>query len=247
MRHDEMAPIRSSAGRPSTMPVSQPPSPLRVFVRQFRRNFHTTGSIVPSSRFLAGELARLARERSGDAGRPWRILEVGPGTGVVTGKIIAAMNADDRLDLVELNDAFVALLRERLQTDRPFAAVAGRVRIFHQPVEQMVATGAYDLVVSGLPLNNFAVDQVRHILDVFRALLKPGGCLSYFEYFAIRKLRALVSGRAERARLRGIGELTGQMLAEHEVRRRLVWLNFPPAWVHHVRWGVPETRPGSRS
>ena len=66
-------------------------------------------------------------------------------------------------------------------------------------------------------------------------LLEPGGTLSFFEYIAVRRVKQLVSGRRERDRLRGIGQAMGELLAGGEIRRDGVWLNVPPAWVHHVR------------
>jgi phospholipid N-methyltransferase len=183
-------------------------------------------------------LARaLARYVTGN-GPGRQILEVGPGTGAVTRHIAAAMGPDDRLHLVELNETFVAQLRSALAQDAVLQRVAGRTRLYHSPVEQLPGDVRYDVIVSGLPLNNFAVAEVEQILAKLAGLLKPGGTLSFFEYIAIRHVRALVSGRSERARLRGIGRALATVLDGHEVRRDWVWPNVPPAWVHHVRFGV---------
>ena len=77
------------------------------FFRECRRHFHTTGAILPSSRFLARALVRQLR-----GPRPaCRILEVGPGTGSVTCEIARRMLPGDRLDAVEINAHFVAVLR----------------------------------------------------------------------------------------------------------------------------------------
>jgi hypothetical protein len=67
------------------------------------------------------------------------------------------------------------------------------------------------------------------------SLLAPGGTLSFFEYIAVRTARSLISGQAERTRLRGIGRAMRSVLDGREIRRDAVWLNVPPAWVHHVR------------
>ncbi len=203
----------------------------RVFWRQFRQHFVTTGSVLPSSRYLGRALARYV----GATGQPDRVLEVGPGTGAVTSRIIGRMGAHDRLDLVELNDAFVRRLRDRFETDAVFRHVADRARVLHQPVEELADGEPYDVIVSGLPLNNFSVEQVEQILGVLIGLLRPGGTLSFFEYLAIRRARALVSGTRERARLRGIDRALAALLEPHEFRRDLVWRNVPPACVHHVR------------
>ena len=141
----------------------------------------------------------------------------------------------DQLDLVELNDSFVQRLHERLDTEPSFVAVKDRVRILHQAVETLPPTDRYDVIVSGLPLNNFAVADVERILQALTRLLNPQGTLSFFEYVAVRLARTMISGQKERARLKGISRALRTILDQYEVRRDLIWRNFPPAWVHHVR------------
>ncbi len=226
----------------------------RVFLSEFRRNFHSTGAILPSGRSLGQALSRFVREgnsatndsaanggATGDGLPNRKILEVGPGTGAVTARIIQGMRPGDQLDLVELNDQFVARLRDRLQHDRAFAAARDRTTVFHRPVEQLEGQGNYDLIISGLPLNNFSVETVDTILAALGRLLKPGGTLSFFEYIGVRPLRAIVSGPAERTRLRSVGQSIHRIISDHEIRRDLIWPNVPPAWVHHVR--LAETEP----
>jgi phospholipid N-methyltransferase len=206
----------------------------RTFLREFRRNFHYTGAIAPSSRYLARALARFV----GMGAEPQRVLEVGPGTGAVTRRIIQRLRPDDRLDLVELNESFVARLRERFKVDPEFRPVAERTRVLHQRVEELPEGPTYDLIVSGLPLNNFSAADVRHILATFRLLCRPGGMLSFFEYIGVRPLRSLVSRQTERKRLREVGQVLRELLKGSEIRRECILPNLPPAWVHHVRLPV---------
>jgi phosphatidylethanolamine/phosphatidyl-N-methylethanolamine N-methyltransferase len=203
-----------------------------LFFREFLRNFHTTGAILPSGRYLASALARFVGQQSGE---PRKILEVGPGTGAVTRRIIAAMRPGDCIDLVELNDSFVRRLEQRFAGEPAFQAVADRARVLPCPVEDLPGRENYDVIVSGLPLNNFSAAEVERLLSVLCGRLAPRGTLSFFEYIAMRPARALVSGRAGRARLRGVGQAMQAVLQRHEVRRDAVWLNVPPAWVQHVR------------
>jgi phospholipid N-methyltransferase len=218
----------------------------RVFWREFRQQYHTTGALLPSGRALSRALARFVREpvpvasatgqnahaRNGAR----RILEVGPGTGAVTGQIIAAMRPDDRLFLVERNEHFIEQLRTRFTADTAFAPVADRITMFHASVEDLSEDKPYDLIVSGLPLNNFSVATVSQILKKLRRLLAPNGTLSFFEYVAVRKAKSLISRSEERERLRGISRVFDDALGNNEVRRDLVLLNVTPAWVHHVRF-----------
>jgi phospholipid N-methyltransferase len=224
----------------------------RVFWREFRQQYHTTGAVLPSGRTLAIALTRYVR--AGDSGVSEflrnaedavsekvpcvgrRILEVGPGTGAVTGQILRAMRSDDRLFLVERNDQFVAQLRARLAGDPAFSPLSDRVTLIHASVEDLPEIEPYDLVISGLPLNNFDVDTVEQILAKLHRLLTPGGTLSFFEYVAVRRAKLLVSAQMERERLRGIGQIFEDVLSKHEIRRDLVLANVTPAWVHHVRF-----------
>jgi len=226
----------------------------RVFWQQFRRAYNSTGALLPSGRPLCRALSRFVR--NGDApGAPGtspsghngnesstitngrRILEVGPGTGAVTLQIISDMRPDDRLVLVERNQEFVDHLGQRLRETPEVEARRDQILLKHASVEELPSSETYDLIISGLPLNNFDVELVERILTKLTRLLAPGGVLSFFEYVAVRKAKALVSSPDVRTRLEGIEKVLGEFLAGMEIRRDLVLANVPPAWVHHVRFG----------
>jgi phospholipid N-methyltransferase len=204
----------------------------RLFWQELRRTFHSTGAVMPSGPKLSRALARYVA----GSGEPRRVLEVGPGTGVVTNEIIAQLGPRDTLDLVELNDRFVEALRERLAHDDSWKNVANRVRIHHAAVEQHASKQPYDAVISCLPLNNFPVDVVRSIFAHLESLAANGATLSFFEYIGVRKAKALVCSREERQRLTGIGLALHDAFEAWRFRRECVLANVPPAWVHHLRF-----------
>jgi phosphatidylethanolamine/phosphatidyl-N-methylethanolamine N-methyltransferase len=204
----------------------------RLFWREFRRTFQSTGAVLPSGPRLCRALARYVGK-----GEPQRVLEVGPGTGVVTDQIIRQMGPRDTLDLCELNDRFIAALQDRLASEPHWQRVADRVRIHHKPVEQLAAEQPYNAIVAGLPLNNFPVEAVRSILTHLEALAAKGATLSFFEYIGVRKAKALVCSREERQRLAGISEALHAAFRRLEFDRECVLANVPPAWVHHLRFG----------
>ena len=206
----------------------------RLFLQEFRRNFHSTGALAPSGQRLARTLAHYVNHRTDD--RPKRILEVGPGTGAVTRHIIRNMHPNDRLDLVEINETFVARLNERFRNDPEFREVSPRAAVHCTRIENLHTDLPYDVVISGLPLNNFAVDEVEAVLLTLRRLTSQRATLTFFQYMGIRRVKAVVSGRDERARLRGIDQVLGDLLKSHEFRRDSVWSNVPPAWVHHLKF-----------
>jgi phosphatidylethanolamine/phosphatidyl-N-methylethanolamine N-methyltransferase len=207
-------------------------SEYRLFLGEFVRNFHTTGAILPSGRWLASALARYVGR--GDTAQ--RVLEVGPGTGAVTRHIVPALRPDDRLDLVELNASFVERLRHDFDTDTALRSVAPRTRVLQTAIEDLPRDDRYDVIISGLPLNNFSVETVERILAALAALAAPGGTLSFFEYMAVRRIKMTVGRREERERLRGVDRALSTLLASREIQRDWIWPNVPPAWVHHVRF-----------
>lgn len=202
-----------------------------TFFREFRRHFRDTGSIVPSSVFLARALASELRAPR----RPCRILEVGPGTGSVTDQILKHLLPGDRLELVELNCHFVSLLERRFNQDARFRAHRHQTSLIHSAVEELPGDGIYDVIISGLPLNNFSVAQVRDIFRVYNRLLRPGGTLSYYEYALVRQLKTPFVDRSERRRLFRIGRVVSRYIRSYQVRREQVLANMPPAIVRHLR------------
>ncbi len=202
-----------------------------AFFREFRRQFRTTGAILPSSRFLARALVYHLRQPRPAA----RILEVGPGTGSVTRAIARHMLPEDRLDAVEINERFVSHLERRIAEDRVFAHCRDQVQVIHAGIEDLVGDSVYDYIVSGLPLNNFSVAQVRDIFASFDRLLKPGGVVTFYEYQFVRLLKTPFVGRTERRRLARVGRVMGRYVRDYQVRRERVFINVPPAMVRHLR------------
>lgn len=202
-----------------------------IFFRQFRERFKTTGAIAPSSGFLARAMTGPLKRHPG----PTRVLEIGPGTGAVTRHIVRALKENDRFDLVELNERFAELLKDRFRNDPTYARVADRSEVHVCPLEEFKAEAPYDIVISGLPLNNFPAELVRTIFKSYFDLLAPGGVLSYFEYMYVRPIRKAVCSGAERERLTSLDATMNAHIDEYRFKRSWVFVNLPPAWVQHLR------------
>jgi phospholipid N-methyltransferase len=166
---------------------------------------------------------------------PWRIVEVGPGTGAITAWILPALQAGDRLDLVEINPRFVEFLQVRFARESLFRQYLEQVYLHPVPIQEFQPEQPADCIISGLPLNNFSAATVREILDHMERLLRPGGWLVYFEYLWIRQLKMPFVGKREKRRLYCIGRWTEKFFQRHQETRQLVWCNLPPAIVHTIQ------------
>ncbi len=204
---------------------------IRTFLGESRRNFHTTGAVLPSGMALAREVTKhlAIADR-----KPLRILEAGPGTGPVTRMIARRMIPGDTLDAVEINPAFAQTMRQLVASDPVFEAARDQIRVIEADLLTLPQSGDYDAIICGLPFNNFDPDLVRKMFVAMEGLLKPGGRLSYFEYWAIRTLKSPFVGSHTRQRLKGIGSLTGEIRKRMGASTRLILANFPPALIHHM-------------
>lgn len=209
------------------MAVPGAPSHWRTFLTEFRETFHTTGSIAPSSRRLARAMTLGLEALPPEA----TILEAGPGTGAFTDSLIALLPPDARLILVELNPRFADVLRRRLDTEPSWRAKPDQVELRVGSALDLPPGEVYDAIVCGLPFANFDPDLVERLLRLFLDRLKASGTLRFFEYWGIRRLKSLVSPRAERARLAAITRIVEGIEAERAWEHRVVLGNLPPALV----------------
>ena len=208
-------------------------SDYSTFFREFRKTYDTTGALAPSGRMLAKAIVSPIRNH----GNPVRILEVGAGTGAVTQELVRHVAPGDRLDIVELNDRFVDVLRRRFENEPRFREVAAQTEIFHAAIQDVQVDEPYDYIVCGVPFNNFSPELVKAIFRRMLELLRPGGTLSFFEYLWIRRLKMMVASPDERRRVARVGCVLKKYIDRYERGRNRVLLNIPPAVAHHLNYG----------
>ncbi|PBC08351.1 phospholipid N-methyltransferase PmtA [Mesorhizobium sp. WSM3859] len=120
----------------------------------------TVGSIVPTSSVTARKMASIVNPRSG-----LPVLEVGPGTGVITRAILAQGVKPENLYAVEYSTDFVRHLRGLYPGVNVIEGDAFNLNATLGDKRDMV----FDSVVSGVPLLNFPVPQriayIESLLD----------------------------------------------------------------------------------
>ncbi len=171
-----------------------------------------------------------------------RVLEVGPGTGPFTKAILRKLRAGDQFDLVEINEKFCRLLEREVLG--PYRARHPNVivRLHCAPIEDAPLSGPYDVIVCGLPFNNFPPKLMRSIFRRMFALLAPRGEVVYFEYAGVRVIKGPVSNSAGRAQLKRIDTIGKTLRRKHEGKTKLVLGNFPPAIAYRLKAAKSETK-----
>ncbi len=202
---------------------------LARFLREVGRNWRTTGAVLPSSPRLARAMTSPLMDHRENR-EPMRILEVGAGTGAITGEIIRRSRPDDVLVIYEMSEAMIDILENRIKHDPVWKRRSIELR--PEPFPRGLGDERYSLAICSLPFNNFPSTLVRTCLQSFEKTLEGGGHLTFFEYCHIRRIKMTVAGAKETLRLRRIDAIVKNYLKAHRIDRETVRLNIPPAWVH---------------
>ncbi|MEW5976856.1 MAG: hypothetical protein AB1898_13715 [Acidobacteriota bacterium] len=203
----------------------------RLFLSELKENFTTLGAIVPSSPHLAKAIVMPLSQRGL---RPVRVLEVGPGTGAFTDRILKHLRRGDVFDIYELSPKFCGYLRRSL----PFSDLRKQgiqIRLINDDIRNLRQSFDYHYIISGLPLNNFDSQIVSDILEVLISHLSPDGVLSYFEYIFTHEFKARFLKPSERQRMIQVAKTVGSFIARHQYAYSQVWWNLPPAKARYCK------------
>ena len=115
------------------------------FLKRVLANPVRVGYIVPSSPFLTRQTARFL-----DYSKARTVVELGPGEGCHTRRMIHRMRANSRLILIELDDHFAKHLETQFAGDARVTVVHGNALQLAQILTTLDALNP-DYIVSGLP------------------------------------------------------------------------------------------------
>ncbi|HEY4940940.1 MAG TPA: rRNA adenine N-6-methyltransferase family protein [Rhizomicrobium sp.] len=133
----------------------------------------TVGAVAPSSRALARAMAAQIDPSGGEP-----VLELGPGTGVATGALIARGVAPERITAIEFDSHFAQLVAARFPRVTVIDGDAfdlGKT-LANRPAELFVGA------ISGVPLLNHSMERRQVFLNGVLKRLKPGAPYVQFSY-----------------------------------------------------------------
>jgi phosphatidylethanolamine/phosphatidyl-N-methylethanolamine N-methyltransferase len=176
-----------------------------LFFRQMFQGWRPIGAIAPSGRVLARTIA----EGLGEVADGQVILELGPGTGVITRELIRRFPRA-RIVAVEINEVFARHLAETFPSVTVVAGCATELgrHLADLGIDPKDVAG----VASGLPLLALPGDLPRRILASIAEVLQPGRPYVQFTYSQLAWKKFVVEG-----------------FQPHPTCR--VWRNVPPATV----------------
>ena len=176
-----------------------------LFMQEWLANPQGVGAVAPSSRNLAEAMAQWVPSDPESY-----VLELGPGTGVVTEALFRRGLRQERLVAIEQNSNMARMLREKFPRAQIVTGDAWKLddllRRRREPIEKVGA------VISSLPLLNFPPAEAERLAEKIRSVLEPHGKWVQFTY------------RIHRLRPRGASSFRLRAT-------KIVWFNLPPARV----------------
>lgn len=193
-------------------------SPVRdlvTFLSSAVRSPAVIGAVAPSGRALSDLLASVAPAD----GQPV-VVELGPGTGVVSTALRRRLPDGARHIAVEIDPGMV----EHLRRTRPWVEVRQGDAADLQKLLADAGVDRVDTVVSGLPWTLFGESAQRGIIEQVTRVLAPGAPFTTFAYSHVTRFPS-------QRRFRGV---LSEAFAEVTVTPT-VWRNMPPALAYQCR------------
>lgn len=140
------------------------------FLKAFLINPRSTGAILPSSRYLAREMAAHVSSHG-------LVVELGPGTGVFTAAMLRAGVAAERIIAIEYAPHLAQKLKLRFPNIRVIEGNAAYLTTLLKDTPQPITT-----IISGLPLRSLPKEVTAIILEQIPQTLAPEGRYIQFTY-----------------------------------------------------------------
>ena len=183
-----------------------------TFIKNFIRHPTQVGAISPSGPALVRTMVDWFDWENADA-----VVEFGPGTGVFTEAIMAALGENTKFFAIEQSAELAEATRRRVPGATVFQDSATNVvELCRESSMESV-----DAIVCGLPWAAFPESLTDEIMDAMFQVLRPGGQFATFAYW---QGVVLPAGQRFSRRL-------DQTFSRVE-KSPTAWRNLPPAFVY---------------
>jgi len=187
----------------------------QLFLKRFLANPGIVGALLPSSPALCREICSHINIESAEA-----VVELGPGTGVITDEILERINPQTKFVAIELDEK----LYETLHRNRPDLNIVNDSAENLTQIMKNADIKHLNAIISGLPWAAFPEKlQVGILSAVFDSLCGGG----YFTTFAY--LQGLMLPAGQRFK-----KLLKKSFKEVKISR-VIWKNIPPAIVYRCK------------
>jgi phospholipid N-methyltransferase len=184
----------------------------REFLGGVLRNPKSFSTLFPTGHYLSEQLAQLGQVEQSSS-----VLELGAGSGAITGTLLKHLNSEAEFYGLELDAPLVEHLRELFPDHRFEAGSATKISEIFPGLQ-------FDTIIASLPWTLFDADEKTKIITEIHKSLSPHGELIFF----ITKHVDQTSSANE------LKKLFEQSHFEIQTGPS-VWLNLPPANLYKAK------------
>ncbi|MEZ6853928.1 class I SAM-dependent methyltransferase [Halodesulfovibrio aestuarii] len=188
-------------------------------LREFIRDPFSTGTVCSSSPSLCKEIAGNERITNADV-----VVELGAGTGSLSKHLLRSLKDGAEFISIEKNPH----LYKMLVAQHPHSYFLLDCAENLPTILRQRSVGKADVIISSLPWASFSSKQQRELTQAIRTSLKPNGTFITYAYVCGAVLPSFSAFRKQ---------LTQSFC--NVDRSRIVWNNFPPAFLYQCRQPVP--------
>lgn len=180
----------------------------------FLKEFFTTGAVGPSSSYLAEAMTNPVF-----LGTSKCVVELGPGTGAITQKIIDKIPQDCTFLTLEIDPVFAETIQKNYPSAKVYSDSAHNLPKYLQKnkIKQC------DAIISSLPWTFIEKEIQQQILNNISQSLAPNGKMTTF--FHLVNLSPWSGRRVKKYLEKNFSQ----------VEKKIVWKNFPPAVVYECK------------
>jgi len=199
-----------------------------AFVAEALSDFAPVGAIAPSSRYLTRAMLRPLATKNARV-----VIELGPGTGVMTRALLDLLPFDATLLAFEINPRFARHLGSTISDPR-LVVIHARAEALQEELSRR-GYRHVDAILSSLAMG-FMSDRQRHaLLNEIGVCLKKKGIFTQYQYLHSLQLRGRQLSKFD------LSGLLWQYF--RSVQRKIIWRNLPPAFVFTCRGARVRTLP----
>jgi len=144
-----------------------------IFLKHFIKSAKHTGAVAQSSDFLAKKMVRRSNLNNVET-----ILELGPGMGSITEKIIENMPSRSQLMTFEINKEFVGYLNNKYPEAQHIHADISQLKniLKEKNIEKA------DVIISGIPFVSFKKEECARMLSEIESVMHENSRFVLFTY-----------------------------------------------------------------
>ncbi|RIL02191.1 MAG: hypothetical protein DCC75_13355 [Proteobacteria bacterium] len=204
-----------------------------VFIKEFLREFQATGTAFPTSKWAAKALTSPINQRKE---RPHlKILELGPGTGAVTLRILERMHPGDELTLCEINPRFMEVIKEKIQESPLALPHLANINYHCCPVQELPENDKFDVIICAIPFLNLERSTVEEIFAKLKNISSSETIMTYYEYIGLRSVGKVVSPPKRKKRIRELDLFFRGLFSTHLSFKTRIWLNLLPINIYVLK------------